>query len=334
MLPKTRQRLLVLLAVLVGGAAWVWPSSVLLAADGSTGISLLSARWHPVAATAFVVVTGVPALLLALVAAAAGNPILGVLASALALCILAGYGGSMHGWLERQEALSGAYAELIAEVLIWQAGVLLLLLLIRRARPALRRGWPALAFDDRADGAFALRLTRPWSVGAGLVCAVVAAAVGFFLIRKGDSGQVLGSLLVAFTLGGLAAGAAFPGCNPLGLLFSPALVAIGAYAWVLLRLGDDPEQIRAAWHIQEGAGGGTRSLLPGLALALPIHYASAGLAGCCIGIGLGGSSAAGDDDEQASKGGLAGLWRRIKVDESGRSDAVKPTGKGRRPGGA
>ena len=74
MLPKTRQRLLVLLAVLGGGAAWVWPSSVLLAADGSTGISLLSARWHPVAATAFVVVTGVPALLLALVAAAAGNP--------------------------------------------------------------------------------------------------------------------------------------------------------------------------------------------------------------------------------------------------------------------
>lgn len=293
-MPRTLQRLIICVAVVIGGWIWVQTSAGLLAADGSSGISLLSARWHPVAASFGVVLTGLPAIGLGLIAAASGNPILGLLAVAGSLSILAAHGGAVDGWLRRHEHLSGAYGALIGEVILWQVGVVLLLLLIQTARPALRRGWSALAFDRRPDSAFALQLTRPWSVGGGLICAAVAAVVGFLLIRSSDTGQVIGSLVVAFAAGSTAATTICRRCNPLGVFFSPALVAIGVYLWVVIAFGADADQLRAAWYLQESEGGLTSSKLPGLAKALPIHFISAGLVGCCLGLGIGGGFVADD----------------------------------------
>ena len=230
--------------------------------------------------------------------------------------------------------LPGAYLQLLVEMFVWQTGVVLMLILMQRLRGPLRRRWPRLALDDRPDKAFALRLARPWSVGAGFVCAAVAATVAFFLIRRSDTGQVLGSLLVAFTLGGLAAGAVYPRCNPLGVFFSPVLVAGGAYIWVLLHFGAaDPGRVLAAWYLQEGAGGGAHSDLPGLAMALPIHYISAGLAGCCLGLGLGAGAAAGDDDP-APQGVLAGLRRKRQTQEPDEPGGASSPGRRHGTGGA
>src|SRR3989304_5978961 len=48
MLPTVRQKLIGLVAVVVGGAAWFWASPPLFAADGSGGIRLLSGGlWAP-----------------------------------------------------------------------------------------------------------------------------------------------------------------------------------------------------------------------------------------------------------------------------------------------
>lgn len=335
-LPRTRQRLIVFLAVLVGGCLWVWSSPGLGAADGSSGISLLSGRWHPLTATVVVTAAGLPAIGFGLVAAASGNSLWGLFTVAASLCVLAAHGGGMHGWLRRHEQLPGDYLQLILEMFVWQAGLILMLILIRRSRPHLRRRWPVLVLDDRPDQALVLRLCRPWSVGPGLTCAGVAATVAFFLIRNSDAGQVIGALLVAFTLGGWAAKAVWSGYNCLTVLASPALVAVGAYAWVLLHFGGaDAESVLSAWYLQEGAGAGVGGALPGLALALPIHYISAGLVGCCLGLGLGGEGA-GDDDQHVQRGAAADLWRKLKGSEQDNpsgsgSDAERssPAGKGR-----
>ena len=286
MFASVRQKLIVLVAVVVGWAAWAWVAPLLLAADGSEGISLLSGRLSPVTATGVALLAGLPAIALGMVASVGGNPLAGVFAVATALCVLATRGGAMGGWLQRSDHLPGAYFLLILEVLVWQVGVVLLLALFRSVRAPARRRWPSLAQDGRTDTAFALRAPGPRSLVGGLICAAVAAAVASVLLRTAGSGQVIGALFVAFALGGVAAGLALPGCNPVGVLLSPALVAVAAYAWVLLSFGAQGQtELVAAYQQRQGAAGG--GWYPTLAFALPIHYASSALAGCCVGVSIG-----------------------------------------------
>jgi hypothetical protein len=68
----------------------------------------------------------------------------------------------------------------------------------------------------------------------------------------------------------------FPSINPVGVLFSPALVALAVYVYMMMGFESD-RSVLEAWC---GQG------LPGLVLALPIHYISAGVAGCAAGVGL------------------------------------------------
>ena len=286
MFPSMRQKLIVLVAVLAGGWAWGWASAPLAAADGSTGISLVSGRLALPPAVAVVVLAGLPAIGLGLVASVCSNTICGLFVVGVSLCVLAAHGGSMQGWVLRTDHASAGYLQLAMEMLVWQAGVLVLVALIQSVRPRVRTRWPAVALDDRPDTVLSVPFGRPWSIGAAVVSAAVAVAVASCLIRSADGGQVIGSLLVAFALGGIAAGAVFPGCSPLGVLCSPAAVAVGAYLWVAFQFaGHEQAELLAAWYLRQGAGSGGG--LPGVALALPIHYASAGVVGCCIGITIG-----------------------------------------------
>ena len=284
--PNIRQKLVVLLAVLAGGWAWGWAAGLLAAADGSTGISLVSGRLAMPMALAVVVLAGLPAIGLGGVASACSNTICGLFVVALSLCVLAAHGGSMQGWVLRTDHASAGYLALAMEMLVWQAGVLLLLVLIGSMRRRARARWPAVALDDRPDTVLSVWFGRPWSIRAALVSAAVAAVVASCLIRSADGGQVIGSLLVAFALGGIAAGALFPGCSPLGVVCGPAVVAIAAYLWVAFQFaGDEQAEFLGAWYLRQGTGSGRG--LPGVALALPIHYVSAGIVGCCLGIGIG-----------------------------------------------
>jgi len=95
------------------------------------------------------------------------------------------------------------------------------------------------------------------------------------LIRNASTGQVHCALLLAFTVGGMVAHLIARHDNPVGILFSPALVATVGYTWVIMAYDTTPDVINAL-H---------RGELPGLALALPAHYTSAAVVGCTIGLG-------------------------------------------------
>lgn len=59
---------------------------------------------------------------------------------------------------------------------------------------------------------------------------------------------------------------------------------MAAYGYVLFSFNSHDE-VLAAWFTQtSSAAAGAR--MPGPAMALPIHYASAALAGCAIGVGM------------------------------------------------
>jgi len=308
--PTIRQRLILTVAIAVGGLVWACAADVLGAPDGSSGLSLVSSRLGLAPAIAVAVTAGLGAVALGLVVAAVCQPISGVLAVAGALCILAATGGSAEGWLRRSQ-LPGDYGWLIVEVLIWQVWIVALLLLIRWLHLGLRNRWAAITRREHGDDSSPVPVGGPnqpiHTVGAAVICAAIAVAGGHLLIRNNDTGQVICSLLVAFAVGAVIALAIFPRAAVTGILFSPALVAIAAYSWVLLRF-EDNDQVLAAWYLQEQMGSAAEPMLPTLALILPIHFASAALAGCCIGIKMGQSATS---DQGEPQGALAAVYRAL-----------------------
>lgn len=285
MLPNMRQRLIIATCAIGGGLIWLLVREPLTAADGASGISLLAARVGPVAAWGIAIGAGIPALVLAVLASTSGNPISGVFAGCAALTILAAYGGSMDGWVRRMQqvdALPGAYGGLIVEMLMWHAGLVAMLGLIQIGRSPLRTRIPALAFEDHLGLDIDMKVPGARSLLPGLVCAIVGGVIALLLLQVTDTAQVVLGLMFAFAVGGMVGHYMFPQSNPVGILFSPAVVAIGAYAYVLLRFRSPENAVLQAWF---DAGLPLRQRVPGLAMALPIHYASAAVAGAALGIG-------------------------------------------------
>ncbi len=275
MLPKLRQRLVIVVAMALGATLWLCVSGPLGAPDGMGGLSLTSARIGFWGATLLTAGVGIAAMVLGVIASAMGNPLSGVFAVAGGLCVLSAKGGAIDGWMARVE-IPGGYAWLMAEMLVWQMGVAIMVVAIQIYRSPLRTKWPALAFEDHLGVDLHIRMPRLQSAAAGLVCATVGLLISSAMIRTSDVGQVIGSLVIAFGIGGVAAGLIFPKVNPAGVLFGPALAAIVVYAYVVLRFHSEETLLRA-WFTGE---------IYGAALALPIHYVSAGLAGCAMGVGL------------------------------------------------
>lgn len=275
MLPTIRHRIVVAVAILVGAVVWQATFGLVEAADGTSGLSLMSARVGVVGATAAVAIAGLLALGLGLIASVMGNPLSGVFAVAVGLVVLAWEGGDMDGWLLRAQ-LPGDFGMLMVEMVIWQGGVMCMLLAIQWLRSPMRAQWPALAYQDHLGVDVHLIHPQLQAWAAGLICALCAGGLGYFLIRTSDVGQVIGSLFFAFCVGGLLVGLIFPKTNPVGVLFSPALVALAAYAYMMTGFESDGAVLEA-WYGQR---------LPGLVFALPIHYVSAGVAGCAAGVGL------------------------------------------------
>jgi hypothetical protein len=132
-----------------------------------------------------------------------------------------------------------------------------------------------------------------------LTAALVAAWVGYFFIRSSETGQIMWSLVLAFAAGGLVAELLFPCRKPALILLSPAIVAVISYVAMSFQF-DSGEAILRAWF----SLGNNGDLPGGLGFALPIQYVSAGVTGCCVGIGIGRSfthqAPAGEDDEEAT----------------------------------
>lgn len=278
MFPPMRQRLLITGAVVLGALVWVWAGQFLRASDGGSGFSLTTAQSGPIVATAVVAALGIPALVMGLVISAQGHLLSGVFVVAASLCVVAGRGGAIDGWLwhaAEADALPERFSYLITELTVWQAGVVVMLAVIQRLRSPMRSRFPALAFDDHLGVDTTIRFPQLNALASGLVCAVVAGVLCLVLIRDSDGGQVICGLGLSFTIGAMVGQLIFAHTNPVGILFSPAVVAVAAYTWVLMKY-DTTEQVLAAWY---------HGQLPGPALGLPIHYASAAIVACTIGVG-------------------------------------------------
>jgi hypothetical protein len=309
-----RHRAIMTLAMIVGAVVWGAAADVLRAPDGSAGVTLTSAQINFAAAVAIVILAGIPALLGAMIAAVTGRTTSGVFVLGVSLCGLAVAGGSTDGWMWRS-ALPGDYRWLIAEMMLWQALVVAAVVMIGRGAKMLCRVMPGLArWRVEPHRGIDLQWRRPDvnTVAAVVVCAAVATGIAWVLLRNAQNGQLIGGLIVAFAGGVLAARTVAPKANPVALLLSPMLAAAAAYGWVWLRFDHDAA-VLTAWYAMSGPSIDGVTKLPGPALALPLHYASAGIVGCCLGLGMSAAADGESDNEQAHAAtGMAGLIVAIR----------------------
>ncbi|MEM9416426.1 MAG: hypothetical protein AAGA29_13260 [Planctomycetota bacterium] len=291
MLPTITQRLMMVAAIAAGALSWWLIFPQLLPSDGSAGISLIDARAGLWLAAVLLLVFGLPALASAIYVGAAGNPLSGIFTVGFALMILAGLGGSAQGLLIRQEAWAsgaggGLFVKLEIELVLWATAWCFLMFLMRRFRTRVRDRLvprrlktpysPAgqrLSEEDTPK--FVLHVTP---IVSGLLCAGIGWLLCMVLIQNAAGGQVIGAILLAFTIGALTARIALPTGNVVFLVLSPLLTGFVAYAHAaVIHSGASGTDIIGLLH---------RGALIGPAMTLPIHWASAGMVGVATGIGI------------------------------------------------
>lgn len=292
MLPTITQRLMMLAAIIASSLCLLPILPMLTAADGSSGLSLLDARVGVVWACGLLVLAGLPALVIGLYVSSSGNPMSGVFTIGFALMILAGMGGSMNGLIQRQaqrprgEPSGGSiFMQLEVEMVLWAlawCGMMFLLRLYRtRIRGALvpsrfRTFFSTqLPIEEDDTPRFVLHV-RPGL--AGLLCAALGWVLCRVLMQTPTSGQVIGSILLSFAIAGLCARLILPTGNVVYLLLSPLAVGFVTYAIGAVMHGSaSADDLILRW--QNGA-------ITGPMFAMPIHWASAGLVGVSVGIGM------------------------------------------------
>jgi hypothetical protein len=292
MLPTITQRLMMLAALIIGTLCLLPILPMLTAADGSSGLSLLDARIGPVQACGLIILASLPALLLGLYLSASGNPLSGVFTLGFALMILSAHGGSMTGLIWRQaerprdEASGGSiFMQLEIEMMLWALGWCAVMVLIRLLRTPIRdrlvpkrlrttfSSQMEIVEDDTPR--FVLHV-RPGM--AGLLCASLGFVLAKVLMQTPTTGQVIGSILLAFLVAGLAARLIIPTGNVVYLLLSPLAVGFATYAIAAVIHGSvSGDELILRWQ---------RGEITGPTFAMPIHWASAGLVGVSIGIGM------------------------------------------------
>jgi len=119
----------------------------------------------------------------------------------------------------------------------------------------------------------------------GIVTTAVGAGLLTLLQQSPDTGQVIGAMLVAFTAAALLAHQLYPTRARLPMLLSPLCVAVATYAWMALSNASADQVLLRYFTVYSKVAPSAVMPLPPLALALPVFYASAGVAGVCIGIG-------------------------------------------------
>lgn len=278
-------------AIALGTLSWWLIFPKLLAADGSAGISLMDARAGLWLAGVLLLVFGLPALCSAIYVGASGNPLSGIFTTGFALMIIAGLGGSAKGLLVRQEAWAsgaggGVFVKLEIELALWAAAWCLLMFLMRRFRTRVRDHWvprrlktpyspSSQRLSEEDTPKFVLHVTP---IVSGLLCAGIGWLLCMVLIQNTEAGQVIGAILLAFTIASLTARIALPTGNVVFLVLSPLLTGFVAFAHAaVVHSGASGTDIIGLLH---------RGALIGPAMTLPIHWASAGMVGVATGIGI------------------------------------------------
>jgi len=275
MLPPFKHRLVIGLVLLAGALCWLLARQALTPADGSTGLSLMDAQAGLFAAIMILVLAGLPAAVAGLIASSTGNPLAGTFTLSFSLLPLAALGGSIEGWFRRSE-LPGDYKSLAFEAVIWIVLLAVVFIAIDLLRKSVRPSLGVIAVKRHHGAHTKLTAFDGKSILAGLIAAAAGAFACNLLIRSVDGGQVNCSLMLGFCAAGLIAQTSVPGRNPIVILLSPLLVAIGAYLYVATQYPKTDDLLHDLY---------TLNTLK-LSLALPIQYASSGVAGCALGIGL------------------------------------------------
>lgn len=282
MLSPVWQRIGIIIGVLLGSLCWLGVLPSLQASAGTGGLVLLNCS-SVVTAIVLVIIAGLPAVLLGTLLSTVGWFTAGVSVFAGTLIVLTWYGGSVSGWFQRA-TLPGDYWHLILETVIWQVLVLAAILLMSHFRPIVHRQLPQL-LQRQIAWKTALGIPASQEISAALISALVAGLMAMVLIQNAAPKQVLVSLVVSFALGAGLGQTMMPNTNPIAIFVSPGVVAICSYLMVIFRYGDQAAVLQAMYAGSE-PGTGIMSQFPGAAMALPIDYLSAGLLGCCLGIGL------------------------------------------------
>ena len=110
---------LMVAATVIGALCICWISGIIQAADGSGGLSLISANWGLPQAVIGLAMASVPAVVLGILVSATGNPLSGVFVVAASLCALAAITGPVDGWIYRLDLPTKDYGLLILEMLLW-----------------------------------------------------------------------------------------------------------------------------------------------------------------------------------------------------------------------
>ncbi|MCC7145807.1 MAG: hypothetical protein IT443_05125 [Phycisphaeraceae bacterium] len=267
---------ILVLFTLASAALWCSLAPDLRSWDGSSGLTLFDAASWPATAKCLALGSLASLVLAALAVKLRGDWSSGMLVLSGGLVGLAGAGGPIDGWL-RRNPLPASYAWLMAETLLWLLGLLVLsmaaLLLAANFPP--RSDSPTTPHSESPP--LSIRQTWPLDIPcllSALTSAALGAGVAYLLIRNSSSPQVIASLLVAFAVAGLIAHSSWSPKSSMGILLSPAVTALGAYAWGCFSYPSQ-NQLLAAWYSRE---------ICGLMLALPLHYLSAGVAGSALGI--------------------------------------------------
>jgi hypothetical protein len=284
-----RQRLMILLAIFAAGFVMAGAAKSGAPADASGPYSLLYAA-APSEAMFWLVVFSAVAVCIGAVAGAFGNPLGGVFVVAMALIYPATRGGGIDLWLRAVES-ERDYWRLIMEMHLWAAWAVLVIFGAMALGQALARWFPGV-FVQVADPEEIEELpdevtTEESRIPVGLqpvLGALLAAVVGLvltpFWVRSPDPQQVAWGLGAAYLLAGLFGHQTFPGGHPIGVLLAPFL---GGAFWYVMVATD------AGGAVAQAEGGllevyFSKDLIRG-SLAMPVHYASAGLAGVTMGVG-------------------------------------------------
>lgn len=275
MLPSLKQRVIILVAIVVGAWCWLMAEPTLLRADMGPGISLFYSRSGWLGAILYLVAAGLPALMLAMLASGAAHPLAGVFSVTFALAVVATAGGSIDGLLWQSQG-PGVYPLLAVESVVWAALLVGMMVLIARSRLWVRRRFPRLTTEHHFGTATKLRWPGVDAMLTGVICASLSGLLCWVVLKSTDAGQVFGALVVGFMLGALIAYQIVSQPNPTAVLLSPCLVAVAAYGYTWWKLGSYESMMLAL----------NSDTLPTLARALPMQYASAGVAGCVLGVTL------------------------------------------------
>ncbi|MEO0587643.1 MAG: hypothetical protein AAF078_08385 [Planctomycetota bacterium] len=267
MIPSWRQRWIVVVGVLAGAFAWWQAGGWLAAVDGTPGYVLADAAVGWPAATAAIALLGVVALVLGGVAAATGQPLSGVIVIATSLTALALRGGSSMGFFWRHDLPAG-YGTLLIEAFLWLAGLLAAVIGLQRIRDKLR------PLPDPPEAS--IKAVSVSTCLSALAATAIGVALSLLLVRTTEPVQIFGGLLLSYLIAGGVCYLFTPYANPVGAIASPLLGGIAVYAWMLTSNRTHDDLIAAVYA----------EALPGLAVALPIHLASAGTLGAALGVGL------------------------------------------------